>query len=299
MLTTTKKRLGIGATALILAACATTQEPSDRLVALESQYKTLVQKGYVEQYAPIALAESSEAIAKLEAMEKSGASEAERSHQQYLAQKKLDTALEKAKYNQAEELISNSDVRRKEVQLAAQERQAQSAMATAEAMRTRAVMAEKQAAEATARAASLEGKAQALSDTLANITAEESDRGLVLTMGSILFELEKAELKSGSEKALKRVAALLSEYPEREVLVEGYTDSTGNDAYNQELSERRAQAVADALTTNGVDSSRLTTRGYGESYPVANNDTSAGRQQNRRVELVIGKTDESSVTARD
>lgn len=299
MLTTTTKRLGIGVAALALAACATTQEPSDRLIALESQYKTLVQKGYVEQYAPIALAESSEAIAKLENMEKSGASDAERSHQQYLAQKKLDTALEKAKYNQAEELISNSDVRRKEAQLVAQERQAQTAMATAEAMRTRALMAEQQAAEATERADSLEGKAQALSDTLANITAEESDRGLVLTMGSILFELEKAELKSGSEKTLKRVATLLSEYPEREVLVEGYTDSTGNDSYNQELSEKRAQSVAAALTTNGVDGSRLTIRGYGESYPVANNDTSAGRQQNRRVELVIGKSDEASVTARD
>lgn len=299
MLSKTKHIVTCSALALVMTGCATTQEPSDKLVGLETQYKTLMQKGYVEEYAPIALEEAKEAIAKVEKAEKSGADKATVAQYHYVAQKKLDTALEKARYSQAEEMISNSDVRRKEVQLSAKEKQVDQAMATAEAMRARAAMAEQEAAAARAKVDTLENRASELSKKLENISAEESDRGLVLTMGSILFEVDKATLKPGAEKTLKRVAELLSEYPERNVLVEGYTDSTGSDSYNKDLSQQRAQSVSDLLTQNGIDASRLSTKGYGEEYPVASNDTKAGRQQNRRVELVIAKSDESAVSLRE
>lgn len=110
---------------------------------------------------------------------------------------------------------------------------------------------------------------------------------MVLTLGDVLFDLNKADLKASGEQTIGRLAQFMREYEDRRVRVEGYTDSTGKDSYNQQLSERRAEAVRDALVSQGIERRRVETKGYGEQYPVASNDTSAGRQQNRRVEIVI------------
>jgi len=122
---------------------------------------------------------------------------------------------------------------------------------------------------------------------LAELKAKKTERGLMITLEDVLFEFGKADLKAGSIRGLDRLVTLLKEYPERNLLIEGHTDSIGSDAANAVLAQRRADAVANALASAGVDRARITARGLSEAYPVASNDTPAGRQQNRRVEIYI------------
>jgi outer membrane protein OmpA-like peptidoglycan-associated protein len=116
---------------------------------------------------------------------------------------------------------------------------------------------------------------------------QQTSRGLVISLSDILFDLNKATLKPGAEANIRRIAAVLKQYPEHQIAVEGHTDSLGTDAYNQRLSEQRAEAVRTALIAGGVDSGKISARGFGESQPVADNGNAAGRQQNRRVEVVV------------
>lgn len=293
------KKLGLSIMLVTaMSGCATTHEPSDRLVALQTEYQALVQKGAVNEYAPVALKQAEEAIDKAANLEKKGADKSMIEQQEYIARRKLDTAVEKAKYAQAEEKIENSDVRRTEIQLQAKELQAERAQAQAEAMRVKAAMAEDRAATAEQKADEMATRAEKLTATLEHISAKNSERGLVITMDDILFDVGKSDLKSGTQRSLARVAEFLNQYPGREVLVEGFTDSTGSDQFNQGLSERRARAVADMLVTEGISQGRIETRGYGEQFPVTSNDTKAGRQQNRRVEMIIAHSDETPVTER-
>ncbi|MFP5419759.1 MAG: OmpA family protein, partial [Gammaproteobacteria bacterium] len=113
------------------------------------------------------------------------------------------------------------------------------------------------------------------------------DRGMVITLGDVLFNTNQAQLSAGGINNVTKLADFLNKYPQRKVLIEGHTDSTGSASYNQALSERRAEAVQKALTERGIDGGRIAMRGYGKSSPVANNETAAGRQLNRRVEIVL------------
>lgn len=122
---------------------------------------------------------------------------------------------------------------------------------------------------------------------LTALKGKKTERGLMITLGDVLFEFAKADLKAGSIRDLDRLVSLLKEYPERNLLIEGHTDDIGADSSNLLLSQRRAEAVANALTSAGVEYSRITSRGLGESYPVTSNETPAGRQQNRRVEIYV------------
>lgn len=130
-------------------------------------------------------------------------------------------------------------------------------------------------------------RAAALRAELERLRARETDRGLVVSVDDVLFAVDRAELQPGARADLARLAAFLRENPERPVRVEGHTDSTGTAAYNVSLSEARAEAVASALIAQGVPPARIETHGFGQSMPVASNATAAGRQQNRRVEIVI------------
>jgi outer membrane protein OmpA-like peptidoglycan-associated protein len=103
----------------------------------------------------------------------------------------------------------------------------------------------------------------------------------------VLFDTNSAALKAGSYDEMNRVAQVLNQYPDTTILIAGHTDSTGSESYNQQLSERRAAAVKNALSGQGVNPARLSTIGYGESRPIADNNTESGRQINRRVEITI------------
>ncbi len=115
----------------------------------------------------------------------------------------------------------------------------------------------------------------------------QTSRGLVVSLSDVLFDVDKATLKPGAANNIQKVAAVLKQYPDHKIAVEGHTDATGTHDHNQKLSEDRAAAVKAALIAGGVDASKITSTGLAETQPVATNSTAAGRQQNRRVEVVV------------
>ncbi|WAJ36452.1 OmpA family protein [Pseudomonas sp. GOM7] len=127
------------------------------------------------------------------------------------------------------------------------------------------------------------------------LNAKQTERGTLVTFGDVLFDFNKAELKSSAYPSITQLAQFLQENPERKVIVEGYTDNVGSATYNLGLSERRANAVRMALVRAGVDPSRIVAQGYGKEYPVADNSTDSGRAQNRRVEVTISNDNQPVV----
>jgi outer membrane protein OmpA-like peptidoglycan-associated protein len=115
----------------------------------------------------------------------------------------------------------------------------------------------------------------------------DTARGLIVNMSDVLFDTAQATLKPGAREKLAKVSGILLAYPSLHVAVEGHTDSIGGDDYNLKLSERRADAVRAYLIENGISAANIEAHGMGKDNPVASNDTAAGRQQNRRVEMVV------------
>jgi outer membrane protein OmpA-like peptidoglycan-associated protein len=130
-------------------------------------------------------------------------------------------------------------------------------------------------------------RAQLLSQFNAILQTRDTARGLIVNMSDVLFDTGKSSLRPLAREKLAKVAGIVSGHPGLRLDVEGHTDSVGGDAYNQQLSEDRGSAVRDYLTEQGMVAGSVTSRGFGKTQPVASNETAAGRQQNRRVELVI------------
>ncbi len=137
-------------------------------------------------------------------------------------------------------------------------------------------------------------RVKSLEDELAALKAKKTERGYVIILGDVWFDYNKSSLKADAQQNLYPLATFLKDYPERTIAIEGHTDSTGTAAYNLELSKFRAQAVESFLRENGVQSERMTTQGFGLRNPVASNKTDSGRQENRRVEVVISDPDKVS-----
>lgn len=171
---------------------------------------------------------------------------------------------------------------------------ADQARSAAQVARGDALNAQRQAEESRRNAQSAQAvtmQAQArnaqLEAQLAELSAKKTERGIIITLGDVLFATDQARLSPEGVRTVQKLADVMQQNPQRRVLVEGFTDSTGTTAYNQELSERRAGAVLTALQEMGVTRDRVAIRGYGESYPVAANDTNQNRQMNRRVEILL------------
>ena len=128
---------------------------------------------------------------------------------------------------------------------------------------------------------------EALRRQLTELNAKQTERGLILTLGDVLFETGKSNLRTSAENNLTKLVEFLQQQPDRALVIEGHTDSMGSDTYNQELSQRRADSVKAYLVSQGVAPGKITAIGKGESSPVASNDSSSGRQLNRRVEIII------------
>jgi len=134
----------------------------------------------------------------------------------------------------------------------------------------------------------MDKQAAELQKDMKNATVERVGEGIKITFDSgILFDTNKSALRAVSQSEIQNMAATLKKYPDTNIIVEGHTDNTGTDAINQPLSEQRAQSVANYTIAQGVDASRIQTKGYGSTQPVADNSTEAGRQANRRVEVAI------------
>lgn len=255
----------------------------------------------VVRLAPVQLDEAQQALTQAEALWYDGKDTDEAQHQAYLVIRRVEIAQAvtagamaveegKALARQREAVLLEIRTAEADRALLAAEKRAEEARrdrAAAERARMDAEQAQAEAQKARAEAAALAASEQKLREELAELQAQKTERGIVLTLGDVLFDVDQATLKAGATQSLSRLVAFLREYPDRQVLVEGHTDSTGTDEYNLGLSQRRADAVVQFLTLNGIAPERAIATGYGKAYPVAGNETAEGRQRNRRVEIVI------------
>jgi outer membrane protein OmpA-like peptidoglycan-associated protein len=271
----TKLLIGFGF-ALVLGACASTPQPNAALEAARTAVQSAQADPNVSKYAALDL----EAAKKdLDAAENAAMHHNDKDIAQpaYMAAQTARLAQVRAAAKADDARVAAGQVERDRIQLAARTREVQNAQTATNA--------------ATEQAARLQAEIDALKAT-------PTDRGLVLTLGDVLFDTGKAELNPGAARKLDQLAQFLSEHKDRRVQIDGFTDSVGTDSFNLDLSQRRAEAVRTALLTRGIDSSRISTQGYGKAFPVANNTDSGGRQLNRRVEVVIGGENGAIVTPR-
>jgi len=283
--------------ALALCACVTTPQPNAALESAHDAVRAAEADPYVSKYAALDLeaAKTDLAAADDAALHHRDAAVA---HSSYMAAQNARLARMHAAAKADDARVAAGQAERDQIMLDARNREVQSAhMATNEAklVANEALNQRDQAAEEASRSRDEAARLQAEVDQL---KATPTPRGLVMTLGDVLFDTGRAELNPGASRKLDQLAQFLSEHKERRVQIDGFTDSVGTESYNEELSRRRADAVKSALTTRGVDSSRISTQGYGKAYPVANNSDSGGRQLNRRVEVVIGGDNGTAVAPR-
>jgi outer membrane protein OmpA-like peptidoglycan-associated protein len=276
---TTRFSVGAVVSAILLAACASTPEGTEQLEQARIDVKTLASDPLASQAASQELSNARSSLEQAENAMKDRERE-EMTHYSYLASQQAKTGMERVNEARSKEQVSQGEAERNRVLLESRTREAEAAKASAEEQ-ARAAQAQAQQAQAAQKEAA-DAQRQ-----LAEMQAKQTERGMVLTLGDVLFDTSQATLKPGAVTVLDRVASFLNENKETKVMIEGHTDSRGSDQYNEQLSQRRAQAVADALAFRGIDRSRVEALGRGEALPVASNDTSAGQQQNRRVELVF------------
>ncbi len=289
------------AAALLLAGCVVTPNESPAVNEARMAYGQAESDPLVVDNAPLALRDAEDALRQAEQLLAAGADPAEVDHQAYLAKQRVAIARELAQAGAAKAEIVRAEAERQQILLDARTAEARRAQELAEQRAREAEMARQLAEErareiemarleaqrAEEKARKLAARAEELSRQVSELEARETERGLVMTLGDLLFDTGEARLKEGGVRAADQLATFLNEYPERNVLIEGFTDSTGAEDYNQSLSERRAEAVREVLVADGIDPDRIRTIGYGEQFPLASNDTVAGRQQNRRVEVII------------
>lgn len=277
------KRIVLGvAIAAILSACTSTPERNETL----ERARALVPEMERSPRAGIAAADIANARTSLDAANRLAESKTRLADMEYEASNAVLSAQiagEKILTAQANEQVADGTAQRQTVLLRARERDVQrNADSASDALR--------QADTSKTRADSLEME-------LADLKLQRTERGLVMTLSDVLFDTGQATLKPGAYAPLDRLAAVLKDHRDRKVLIEGHTDDVGSDQNNLSLSERRAQAVQASLTQRGVDRSQITALGKGENFPIASNDSAAGRQSNRRVELIF--TDSATRIAAD
>lgn len=249
--------------AIMTAKEAAQQAEDARIISLRRQQQLALDQERQEAAARQAAAQQAAQQAQQQA------EEAARQRQQAEQQAQLEAQ----QRQQAEEAKEQADAAR--AQAAAEAQKAQQAAAEADRLRQQAEIERNQLRE------------QLLQQFNAVLPTRETPRGLVVNMQDVLFDTGKYTLKTNAQLALAKIAGIVISHPGLNLQVEGYTDSTGTAEFNQKLSEQRANAVRDFLLQQGVNTNNMTAVGYGENYPVASNDTSAGRKLNRRVELVI------------
>jgi outer membrane protein OmpA-like peptidoglycan-associated protein len=310
-----KRGFGLLIPVIFLAAgCANSQQEmvaKDQLERARSAYMQARSNRNVEAFAPLPFVDAGKAMQAAE--QARGAKEVEQLS--YIAEKKSLMAISAAEGKMAENEMEKlnretaniiAEKRTQEARVA--QKEAENARLLAMSETERAAKAKKEAEEAQSlavrakaeaeqarmaaraeaeRAAKAKAEADQLMRELSDLKAKQTERGIVLTIGDVLFATGKADLSSDALRSVDKVSDFLQKYPNRNVLIEGHTDSVGSEEYNLTLSERRADSVKESLTSRGIPEGRIATKGYGKKYPVASNDTAAGKQQNRRVEVII------------
>jgi outer membrane protein OmpA-like peptidoglycan-associated protein len=284
-------RLITGITAaLALGACASMPQPNAALETARTEVHTAEADPNVNRYAPLDLEAAKKDLAVAENAYQHN-KDAEVGQPAYMATQNARLAQAHAAAKADDARVAAGQSERDQIMLAARTRDAQNAQlaaANAKQEANSAIIQRDQANEETAR----------VQAELDQLKATPTPRGMVMTLGDVLFDTGRSELKSGASRKLDQLAQFLSEHPDRRVQIDGFTDSVGTEAYNEELSQRRADAVKSALMSRGIDPSRIGTEGYGKAFPVASNNDSGGRQLNRRVEVVIGGNNGTPIAPR-
>jgi outer membrane protein OmpA-like peptidoglycan-associated protein len=277
-----------------LAACSTVPTTTPTLDEARADFVAANNNPQVATYAPMEFKQASEALDRANEAAARRESLDTIDRLAYVARQRIATAQEVAKTKAAEGEVANASRERDRVQLEARtaeadraKRDAQAAQAQAAAAQQQAQDAQAQAAAAQQQAAQQAERASRLEALLVELHAQKTERGMVVTIGDVLFATDRAELNANGMATVRKLAEVMMQNPDRTVMVEGFTDSTGSAAHNKDLSERRAASVAQALASLGVPRERIGMRGYGEAFPVASNDTASNRQLNRRVEIVL------------
>jgi outer membrane protein OmpA-like peptidoglycan-associated protein len=271
----------------VLAACATAPMQPSPLEQARGSYGSAQTNLQVVQLAPNELSQAGLALARAEDAAKRGESSARVDQLAYVASQRVSIAQETARQKSSDKVAASATAEREKIRLDARTAEADAAQRAAAQSKLDAEAAQRQAESAQRQAQDADARASRLESQLKELDAKKTERGLMITLSDVLFDTNKSELKSGGMRNVQKLAGVLKEYPQRNVLIEGFTDSTGTSGHNQELSERRAGAVRTALQDTGVSSGRISNRGYGQTFPVATNATAEGRQLNRRVEIIV------------
>jgi outer membrane protein OmpA-like peptidoglycan-associated protein len=253
-----------------VTACASSPEAPAGAAAARAELTRLQSDPQLATRAPQALQEAEAAVV---AAERPDRDESTAEHRVFMAERKVALARALASARLAEDERTQLAQQRDEARLNARTQEAVAA-------RDEAVMARSAAAQAQQQAEELQREVDAL-------RAKPTDQGLVLTLGDVLFTTGRADLKPGAVADIDRLVEFLAKYPDRTVVIQGHTDNVGSTETNLTLSRNRAESVRAYLLQHGVDPGRIETEGLGESVPVASNETEGGRQQNRRVEIIV------------
>jgi outer membrane protein OmpA-like peptidoglycan-associated protein len=285
----TKFLTGVGI-ALAIAGCASTPQPNEALENARSIVQAAEADPKAAKYAPVDLqtAKSELAVADAAYARRDEPSIAQPA---YMAAQNARLAQLRGAAKADDARVAAGQAERDSIVLAARTNQVDSANRAKDAANRSSEDAKLARDQATENAARLQAEVDALK-------AKPTDRGLVLTLGDVLFETGSSTLSPGAGRNMDRLVQFLTDHPERMVQIDGFTDSVGTDSYNQDLSQHRADAVRYQLVSRGISSTRIGTQGYGKSYPVASNSESSGRQLNRRVEVVIGTENGTAIAVR-
>lgn len=277
--------------AILLAACATAPVKPAGSADARAKLTQLESDPNLSTRAPAAIKDADVAVTAAEQPELDAALGA---HRVFIAERKVDIAIAQAQTRYSEDQRAGLESQRQNARLDERTREADVAKGQVAAARADSALQKSEADQArtdadAARMAAADSDRQAadLQQQIDALQAKVTDRGLVVTLGDVLFTTGKADLRAGTSTHLDKLVSFLNHYPLRTVRIEGFTDSVGSEAYNQDLSLRRADSVRAYLARQGIDGSRLSSAGRGESDPVGDNGSANGRQQNRRVEVVI------------
>jgi outer membrane protein OmpA-like peptidoglycan-associated protein len=299
------------AISVLIAGCSSLPKSTALLDQTRSDFMMAQNNPAVGKYAPLEMKQAGEALALANEAALNNDSEQRIDSLAYLAKQKIATTQEVAKQKVAEDAIQNSNKQRNEMRLDQRTQEANQSRLTAEQAKLAAEQAKLSAANAKqatqvaqnetqeAQRIAQEAQAQAakLEAQLAELSAKKTERGIVITFGDVLFDIDQARLSPAGMRNAQKLADVLQQNPKRMALAEGFTDSTGSASHNQALSERRSEAVRTALLGMGVARERISVRGYGESFPIAGNQNADDRRLNRRVEIILSD-DSGKISAR-